>query len=162
MHCKRNIPNTFRNTTKKCANAPLFEEKADLMKNILEQIADISEPESFCVDLEIINVECGIYYTDYRWVGYIDVIDEAVANINAAVGTTATTMFKGELLSFTVVSNEELILNEELNDEKRLSDSSGDSSSDSSSDRFESGYNSINNMEQSENVTHGVNNVLIE
>eukprot|EP01084_Bolivina_argentea_P067396 122724_1 len=99
------------------------------MKNILEQIADIPEPDASCVHLEIINVECGSYYVRHQIVSYRrrrrmqssaltfgDIIDKAEANINAFVGSTGTIMFEGQLLSFMLVSNEEL--NEELNDEK--------------------------------------------
>eukprot|EP01084_Bolivina_argentea_P067399 122730_1 len=110
------------------------------MKNILEQIADIPEPDASCVHLEIINVECGSYYVrrhyvrhpyggfgrggGFRWgrrmqsstLTFGDIIDKAEANINAFVGSTGTIMFEGQLLSFMLVSNEEL--NEELNDEK--------------------------------------------
>eukprot|EP01084_Bolivina_argentea_P144760 253917_1 len=59
----------FQIEEKKCINTPV-EERGNLMKNILEQIADIPEPDASCVHLEIINVECGSYYVRHKILSY--------------------------------------------------------------------------------------------
>eukprot|EP01083_Nonionella_stella_P249801 863377_1 len=88
-------------------------------------------------------------------------MNKAVKNINDAVGTIGTIIIEEEIISFTIVSNEEL--NTSNPNPSDSSDSVSDISSDSSDGmEIQSGYNSIHNMEQSENVHHVGNNVLIE
>eukprot|EP01084_Bolivina_argentea_P005025 9504_1 len=157
----RNIRAVLNAETKEeCVNMKGGERTA-LVKSILEKTMNIAEPARLCISLEIIKVECGSFIVDYSLTtNDPDLMNKAVKNINDAVGTIGTIIIEEEIISFTIASNEEL--NPSNPNPSDSSDSVSDISSDSSDGIFQSGYNSLNNMEQSESVIHVGNNLLLE